>query len=280
MPTQSLGRWSKGEAQPFEHPRPPTPYLARAFVFGGAALLTVLRHLRDVRGRVRQPDHALQYGLLTLFTLNFSWIALAFTSAVLGFLALLFGRAKVTPKEVSRLSSRTAVVMPVYNEITARTFAALEAIRESIEATGHGAAFDYFILSDSTNPDAWIAEERAFLRLREKLGPGARIYYRHREKNHHRKAGNIADFVTRWGGAYEHMLVLDADSLMTGDCIVRLAAAMEADPRAGIIQSLPIILNRNTLFARVQQFAARVVGPGHRHGACRVVRPGRQLLGT
>ena len=97
--------------------------------------------------------------------------------------------------------------------------------------------------------------------MRERLGPGARFYYRHRPKNHHRKAGNIADFVSRWGGHYEHMLVLDADSLMTGDCIVRLAAAMEADPDAGIIQSLPLIINRNTLFARVQQFAARVTGP-------------------
>ena len=44
--------------------------------------------------------------------------------------------------------------------------------------------------------------------------------------------------------------MLDADSLMTGDCIVRLAAAMEADPDAGIIQTLPLIINRNTLFAR------------------------------
>ena len=76
-----------------------------------------------------------------------------------------------------------------------------------------------------------------------------------------RKAGNIADFVTRWGGAYEHMVVLDADSLMTGDAIVRLAAAMEADPDAGIIQTLPLIINRNTLFARLQQFAARIYGP-------------------
>ncbi len=151
--------------------------------------------------------------------------------------------------------------MPVYNEQTSRTFAALEAIYESVEATGLGAQFDYFILSDTTDPDAWIAEERAFLALRERLGPDARFYYRHREKNYQRKAGNIADFVTRWGGHYEHMLVLDADSLMTGDCIVRLAAAMEADPDAGIIQSLPLIINRNTLFARLQQFAARVYGP-------------------
>jgi membrane glycosyltransferase len=107
----------------------------------------------------------------------------------------------------------------------------------------------------------WVAEERAFLDLRRRLGPNARLYYRHRPKNHHRKAGNIADWVKRWGGHYDHMLVLDADSLMTGECIVHLAAAMEADPDAGIIQTLPLIINRNTFFARLQQFAARVYGP-------------------
>jgi membrane glycosyltransferase len=91
--------------------------------------------------------------------------------------------------------------------------------------------------------------------------PDARVYYRHRRRNTSRKAGNIADFVTRWGGAYEHMVVLDADSLMTAQTIVQLAVAMEADPDSGIIQTLPLIINRNTLFARVQQFAARIAGP-------------------
>ncbi len=57
------------------------------------------------------------------------------------------------------------------------------------------------------------------------------------------------------------MLVLDADSLMTGGSIVGLAHAMENDPDAGIIQTLPLIINRNTLFARLQQFAARIYGP-------------------
>ena len=96
--------------------------------------------------------------------------------------------------------------------------------------------------------------------MRERF-PTARLFYRRRRKNVSRKAGNIADFVTRWGAAYPQVVVLDADSLMTADAIVRLAATMEADPDAGIIQSLPLIVNRNTLFARVQQFAARVAGP-------------------
>jgi membrane glycosyltransferase len=260
MPTQSLRRWSASEERHRARPAAwTTPWMSRLLVFGSALALTGygVREMYEVVSVSRTT--ALQYLLLAFFTVNFSWIALAFTSSILGFLVLLFKRPE-TPRADS-LGKRTVVVMPIYNEATARTFAALAAIRESVEATGLGANFDYFILSDTTNPDIWIAEERAFLALRERLGPEARVYYRHRPKNHHRKAGNIADFVTRWGGHYEHMVVLDADSLMTGSCIVRLAAAMEADPDAGIIQSLPLIINRNTLFARLQQFAARVYGP-------------------
>jgi membrane glycosyltransferase len=260
MPTQSLRRWSRSEERRRARPGAwRTPWLPRLFVFGGALALTLYgaREMYEVVSVSRTT--VLQYLLLALFTVNFSWIALAFTSAILGFITLTV-RPNPTPRAVS-LSQRTVIVMPIYNESTARTFAAVAAIRESVDATGLGAHFDYFILSDTTNPDIWVAEERAFLALRERLGPDHRLYYRHRAKNHHRKAGNIADFVTRWGGRYEHMVVLDADSLMTGTCIVRLAAAMEADPDAGIIQSLPLIINRNTLFARLQQFAARVYGP-------------------
>ncbi len=260
MPTQSFTRWSRKDERARTRPDLwTTPWLSRLLVFGGALLLTGYGAHEMYQVVSVSRTTALQYVLLGLFTVNFFWIALAFTSGVLGFLVLAIKRPK-TPRADS-LKHKTVIVMPVYNESTARTFAALTAIRESVEATGLGAHFDYFILSDTTNPDIWIAEERAFRDLRRRLGPDARIYYRHRPKNHHRKAGNIADFVTRWGGHYEHMVVLDADSLMTGHCIVRLAAAMEADPDAGIIQSLPLIINRNTLFARLQQFAARIYGP-------------------
>ena len=261
MPVQSLRRWSHEEERRFTAPHLyRVPWLARGFVFGGAAALTAYGAWEMYQVVSVSRTTALQYVLLGLFTINFSWIALAFSSALLGFFALL-RRPKAPEPYPGALKARTAIVMPVYNEVTARTFAALQAIHESVEATGLGDHFDYFILSDSTQADAWIAEERAFMAFRARIGPRARIYYRHRAKNHHRKAGNIADFVTRWGGAYEHMVVLDADSLMTGDCIVRLAMAMEADPDAGIIQTLPLIINRNTFFARLQQFAAKVYGP-------------------
>lgn len=259
MPVQDLARFDAGTVR---RPvgRHAAPWGARILVFGGALALTAYGGWQMYETvAVSGSPTILQLVLVALFLLTFSWIALAFTSAVLGFGVLL--RRPAPPPAPSALGGRTAVLMPVYNEATARTFAGLEAMHESVAATGLGAHFDWFVLSDSTQADAWIAEERAFLDLRDRLGPGARLYYRHRPKNHHRKAGNIADFVTRWGGAYDHMLVLDADSLLTGDCVVRLAAAMEADPDAGIVQSLPLIINRNTLFARLQQFAARIYGP-------------------
>ena len=261
MPVQSLRRFGPQEAAIASHPRDLRVVLARFFVFGVALALTVYGALEMYKVVSISGTTFLQYVLLILFIVNFSWIALAATSGFLGFVSLLARRLAPPAAPVSPITTQTAIVMPVYNERTDRCFAAVQAIFESVEATGEGAHFDFFILSDTTNPDVWVAEEVAFFALRERLGPEARIYYRHRAQNTGRKAGNIADFVTRWGGAYAHMIVLDADSLMTGECILALTRAMEGDPRAGIIQSLPLILNRNTLFARVQQFAARFYGP-------------------
>jgi len=260
MPEQKLSRFNKKTERRKPIRRFGTQWLSRLITFGGGLVITCwggyqMYRVIDVGG-----ISTLKWTLLVLFLANFSWIALAFAAGVVGFFHLLIGRPKPPPAP-THLASRTAVVMPIYNEAPSRVFGALRAIYEDVEATGLGAHFDWFFLSDTTDPDVWIAEERALLDLRRALGPEARIFYRHRPKNTARKAGNIGDFVTRWGGAYEHMVVLDADSLMTGHAIVCLAAAMESDPDSGIIQTLPLIINRNTLFARVQQFAARIYGP-------------------
>jgi membrane glycosyltransferase len=260
MPVQSLTRFARKERRGWAAPSLAyTPWAARLFVFGGALALTLYGAYEIYRVVEVGVITLLEWVLVVLFVANFSWIAVAFTSSVVGFLWLLF-RAPAAVPLPETLARKTAVIMPIYNEAPARVFAAVQSICEDVGATGLGDAFDYFFLSDTTDPDVWIAEERALLAIRERL-PGERLYYRHRRKNTSRKAGNVADFVSRWGGAYDHMVVLDADSLMTGDAIVRLAVAIEADPDAGIIQTLPLIINRNTLFARVQQFAARIAGP-------------------
>ncbi len=261
MPTQILSRFdpSSRRRDAGRHARLGTLF-ARLFVFGGGMALTAYGAYQMYEVVAVGGVTLLEWALLILFIANFSWIALAFTNAVAGLVWLMFFAPK-PPALPAALSERTAILMPIYNEAPARIFGALQAMLEDVKATGLGDSFDWFFLSDTTDPDVFIAEEQAFVALRQRLGLNGRIYYRHRPKNINRKAGNIENFVTRWGARYAHMVVVDADSLMTGHAIVSLAAAMEADPDAGIIQTLPLIINRNTLFARVQQFAARIYGP-------------------
>ncbi|CEJ12829.1 Glucans biosynthesis glucosyltransferase H [bacterium YEK0313] len=261
MPAASLRSWSETEKRRRAAPeRWRKPWFSRLVTFGGMLAISCFGGYQMYKVVEAGGVTLLEWLFMILFVINFSWIALAFTSGLVGMGNLLRHGITVKPVLPEKLRSRTAVVMPIYNESPGRVFGAVQAIAEDVIATGHGAAFDFFFLSDTTDPDIWIAEERAFLALRERL-PDIGIYYRHRPKNTARKAGNIADFVTQWGGSYDHMLVFDADSIMTGETIVALADAMEKDPDAGIIQTLPRLINRNTLLARLQQFAASVYGP-------------------
>ena len=260
MPAQSFRRFSRRDRRALAAPslaRP--PILTRVIVFGGAFALTAYG--------ADQMYKVVEVGTITAARMGdgrplrhhvFLGDALVFEQH--GRLCLASRSPGPTRAVAAALRERTALVMPIYNEAPSRVFGAMQAIFEDVERTGQAHAFDFFLLSDTTDANIWIAEERAFIAMRARL-PQGRIYYRRRRKNTSRKAGNIADFVTHWGGNYPHMVVLDADSLMTGEAIVGLAAAMEADPDAGIIQSLPLIINRNTMFARLQQFAARIAGP-------------------
>ncbi len=202
--------------------------------------------------------------VLALFLVLLAWVAFSFASAVAGFFVLLThrpdGDAFAPGVELPAIASRTAMLLPTYNEDPHRLTARLRAIIESVEATSRGELFDWFVLSDSTDPDIWVAEEKALLALRQAVGT-PRLYYRHRADNTARKAGNISEWITRFGAVYDFMIVLDADSLMSGQTIVRLVHAMETNPTAGLVQTLPMIVNARSLFSRVQQFAGRLYGP-------------------
>jgi membrane glycosyltransferase len=151
--------------------------------------------------------------------------------------------------------------MPIYNEDAVEVFAGLRATIESVGKVGALDDFDFYVLSDSTKPECWEAEEAEWRQLRDIEGRRARIFYRRRPLNAGRKSGNIADFCENWGALYDYVVVLDADSLMTGDTLVRLARMMDANPRAGLIQAPPMLVSGTSLFARIQQFASSVYGP-------------------
>jgi membrane glycosyltransferase len=202
-----------------------------------------------------------EIAMIALFLPLFAWIAFSFASAFAGFLCLLTGNAHqslaIPESGVPRL--RTAVLMPIYNEDAGGVIARLDDMIRSVEATESGGRFDFFILSDSTEPLIRHNEYAAYRALRERTATS--LYYRLRPSNIERKPGNIAEWIKRFGGAYENMLVLDADSLMSGRTIVRLAAAMELNPGIALIQTMPVVAGCRTLFARWQQFAARLYSP-------------------
>jgi membrane glycosyltransferase len=203
--------------------------------------------------------------LLLLYTLLILWISTSFWTATLGFWCLLWGGDK---RSISRLpartggepepAGRTALVMPIYNEDPARVFAGLRAIWQSLLETGRADGFELFILSDTRNPDLWMQEEVNWYRMCSDFDAHGKIFYRNREKNVSRKSGNIEDFCRRWGGRYRYMIVLDADSLMAGETLVKMADLMEAHPRVALIQSPPLPVSHKSLFARILQFASHL----------------------
>lgn len=220
-----------------------------------------------------QPDYGndlLEWGQIALFAILSTWVVTGFVTALMGFWVSLRGDAhSVSARAVQHHgidpAARTAIIMPICNEDVATVFAGLRATCESVAATGHAPVFDVFVLSDSNQPQIIAAERAAWAELRSALAahpeqPQIEVYYRLRQRRTHRKAGNVADFCRRWGRDYRYMVVLDADSVMSGDCIATLVKLMEAHPRAGIIQTASQAVGHATLHARAQQFASRVTG--------------------
>lgn len=212
----------------------------------------------------------LQYGQIALFALLSAWIVTGFTTALMGFWVSLRGdRHTISALEVRdhamNPEARTAIIMPICNEDVATVFAGLRATCESVAATGNARVFDVFVLSDSYEPGIAAAERAAWEDLRAALAanpeqPQVEVYYRLRTRRSHRKAGNVADFCRRWGKDYRYMVVLDADSVMSGDCLSNMVKLMEAHPKAGILQTATQSIGHVTLHARSQQFASRMTG--------------------
>ena len=261
MPAQSFRQFSRRDRRALVAPRfARQPILTRLAVFGGALALTAygayqMFRVVSIGTRSRRSNGRWSRAVRRHIFLDHALVHVQHRRLLLA--------ARSSQEAAHRrraCASETAVVMPIYNEAPSRVFGAMQAIYEDVERTGQAHAFDIFSFPTRPTPMSgsprsapfWLCA-RGCLRRASIIGDGARTASR--------KAGNIADFVTRWGGRYPHMVVLDADSLMSGEAIVGLAAAMEADPDAGIIQSLPLIVNRNTMFARLQQFAARIAGP-------------------
>ncbi|TVP52682.1 MAG: glucans biosynthesis glucosyltransferase MdoH [Halomonadaceae bacterium] len=276
MPTQNLSRRpATGTVS-----QDPATWLARLLTFGGSLALTVAASrqlyfiipLNEVANAGSPWLSVLLWLLLGLFTATFAWISLSATTAVAGFLPArhppLSDPSRQRPASHGALQGKTALIMPIYNEDATSACAALAAMGQDLADLEFQQHFEIFILSDSNNPDILATEIAAVDCLRERLSATLPVWYRRRQHNSERKAGNIRDFVNRWGSGYDYMVVLDADSLIAGDTLATLVREMDADPSTGILQTLPRLYGGETLFARLQQFSAVAYGRIFARGLC------------
>jgi membrane glycosyltransferase len=192
------------------------------------------------------------------------WLVWGSAAAVLG---VFVWRPRAEPTEPAPLVGRTVILVPIYNEDAAATFSRVAAMNRSLIAEGVAERFHFAVLSDTQAVDCIAQEAIWFQRLLEEPASAGRMFYRRRERNVGRKAGNIEDFISRSGAAYDYALILDADSLMEGSTIAAMARRMEADPGLGLLQTVPRVINAQTLFGRSIQFSASYLSPTFARGA-------------
>jgi membrane glycosyltransferase len=203
--------------------------------------------------------------LVATFLIHAPWVVIGFWNSAIGLAVLHLARNPLhhliplveRARPDDPIFVGVAILMTVRNEDPSRAFLRLRTVKASLDATGFGDKFDYFILSDSTRMDVIAAEEREFKKWRKEFPDEGRLVYRRREKNTGFKAGNVRDFLEHWGAHYDLMVPLDADSLMTGKSIARLVRIMQANPRLGILQSLVVGMPSQSFFARVFQYGMR-----------------------
>ena len=260
MPRQTLEAL-QGRPERAPATAPATIARRRLILLASTLALTVLSLVVPVILMARGGFTALELTGLGLFVVLIASLSCWFSNALIGFTLLMQGRDQddlAFAAHPAAPTTRTALLMPLYNEDADAALARLAALDSELARHGVSDAFDLFVLSDSRKADAILAEAGAFASFR--MRAHSRAFYRRREFNTEAKAGNIHDWTTRFGGAYDFMVILDADSTMAGDTVMRLVDAMERNPGVGLIQTAPTIVNAQTLFARMSQFGVRMYG--------------------
>lgn len=253
---------------------PPRPLARRLILIVPALVLMVALVGLGLDVMRAAPRQGLDWALFAVFAVAMGWECLMVWQLTLGFVAWLRGpralsafehrAALIEPLPTGR--SRTAILVPIYDEDAASVFANVRVMARSLARLGPVGDVEIHVLSDSRDPAVAAAEVQEFSNLlhhwsTEPDGALPRVHYRRRSVNQGRKAGNIAEFLDRCGEAHDYMIVLDADSLMSGATMRRLIRLMEEHPRVGLIQTVSYATNRLTLFARIQQFAVRLYAP-------------------
>ena len=148
--------------------------------------------------------------------------------------------------------------MCIRNEPPERAIRHLTPLLDGLLERGVAGRFHMYVLSDTTDPALAAPERERLLAFASAWRGRIDVTYRQRPANTGFKAGNVRDFCDRWGHLHDFAVVLDADSVMTADAVLRLVRVMQADPRLGILQSLVTGMPSTSAFARIFQFGMRL----------------------
>lgn len=240
------------------------PYFIRAAAIATALLLSAAGGYLFLRFAGEGGLTALDMARAALVVFSAFWLVWGGAAAVMGvFIRVQPARFDPTEKPVGM----TAILVPIYNEDPAQTFARIAAMNRSLVSLGIAERFHIAVLSDTQSLEVATQEAVWFERLLREPMSTDRIFYRRRTQNTGRKAGNIEDFVARSGAAYDYAVILDADSLMAGETIGELARRMDQDPKLGLLQTVPKVILARTLFGRTMQFSASYLSPSFARGA-------------
>jgi membrane glycosyltransferase len=182
------------------------------------------------------------------------WVGFCAANGLIGFALRLPRPAVPPPVTFIGPLPRTAIALTVRNEDMAQVLLPVRRLLEGLDAKGAGGAFALFVLSDTSDPEAANVEECAVAALQ---ACDQRVHYRRRRDNSGFKAGNVMNFLDHHADGFELMLILDADSDISPDAVLRLVIAMRDDPALGIIQHLTVGLPAASAFPRLFQFGMR-----------------------
>jgi len=250
MDVQDFAKAPAPRAAPVQAPR---SALWRIAVFVPAVIATALL-MRGMYGWLAGAGMTgLEWALLMMIGATFVWVTLSVSTVGVAIAGLLAREEadRRAPQDVTPID--VALLVPIYNEVPWDVFGNAAAMLDDLATRDGPHRYTLFILSDTRDEDIAIQEWHAFERLC--TAAPFDVHYRRRAANTDKKVGNLVDWITGWGAAYDAMLVLDADSLMTGRAIERLSSELSADPDAGLIQTFPMLIGAETVFARLQQFS-------------------------
>ncbi len=246
-------------------------FISRVLSIAYAALIAFAATRLSAQVFFADGQDFLDYVRIVLLGISAAWIAWGGALAIGGLFASAnpddAGHNQSPDEPVGEFThSKTAILVPIYNEEPSKTFSHVAAMTHSLRLIGASDKFDFAILSDTNRDDVAALEEEWLDRLVEEWGEHSPIYYRRREDNIGKKAGNIEDFIRTSGGGYDYLVILDADSLMEGNTLVEMVRRMDADPKLGLFQTLPKIIHARTWFGRAIQFAANYFSPSFARG--------------